>query len=210
MTLSDNLERLMLMHGHLSVSTLARLTNIPQPTLHHILSGSTKKPRKKALEALAGFFSISIPQLIGLESLPHIIPNTLKEGLKLHSVPILQWDMLKWWPVDKINRPQLSEIILNQEISDHSFALVVQDALFDPLFSRNDLLIFDGERLPKDRDFVMAHIAGDDSIFFNRVFIDNDEMYMKQQAKDGASKLITLDKTTDRIIGTLIEVRIQY
>ena len=157
MTLTDNLQQLMRIHGNLSVSDLSRLTNIPQPTLHHILSGATKKPRKQALEAVADFFSISIAQLLGEEPLPHRIPEIIKEDLKLSAVPIIQWDMLKNWPINNLKELHLKEVVLDHGAGEHFFALVVQDSLLEPLFSQNNLLIFDRGRPPKDRDFVIVH-----------------------------------------------------
>ena len=210
MTLSSNLEQLMRIHGNLSVSDLARATNLPQPTLHHILSGSTKKPRKNALEGLANFFSVSIQQLIGEESLPNIIPEVIKEDLRLRTIPIIEWDALKNWPQSSITNAHLKEILLDREVADNSFALVMQDASMEPLFPQNALLIFDLGKTPIDRDFVIAHVGRDDRILFNRLFNDNNENYIKQNLEDGDAKLIKLDSNADRIIGTLIEVRVQY
>lgn len=68
-TLSKNLRYLMDIK-YLSEIDLARLAKIPQPTIHHILSGFTKKPRRKTLETIANALSVSINELIGLEKLP--------------------------------------------------------------------------------------------------------------------------------------------
>lgn len=208
MTLSDNLEKLMQIHGNISVSDLARSAQLPQPTLHHILSGDTKNPRKKALETLANFFSVSTEQLLGNEPLPHIIPEIMKENLRLKTVPIIQWDMLKKWPKTATN--DLKEVLLEKETGNSSFALIMEDTSMEPMFPQNALLIFDSGKLSSDRDFVIAHIARSDRIFFNRLFADKDENFIKHELENGDVSLLKLDKKTDRIIGTLIEVRIQY
>ena len=208
MTLSNNLEKLMQIHGNISVSELARSTQLPQPTLHHILSGDTKNPRKKALETLAKFFSVSTEQLLGKEPLPHIIPEIMKESLRLRTIPIIQWDMLKKWP--KTAAKNLKEVLLDKEIGTNSFALVIEDSSMEPMFPQDALLIFDAGKPSSDRDFIIAHVARDDKIFFNRLFVDKSEDFIKQELENGDVSLIKLDKKTDRIIGTLIEVRIQY
>lgn len=210
MNLSNNLQQLMRIHGNISVSDLARSTGIPQPTLHHILSGSTKRPRKQLLQAVANFFSVSIDQLNGEESLPNIIPNSIKEELMLKTVPIISWEMLKQWPLVNIKDRGLKEILLNTPITDHSFALIVQNSLLEPLFSENTLLIFDYSKQPKDRDLVIVNRGEDLDILFNRLFIDNNYKYIKQNLEDGNAKLVKLDKNIDRIVGTLIEARVQY
>ena len=92
----------------------------------------------------------------------------------------------------------------------NSFALVVQDSSMEPLFPQDALLVFESGKNIKDRDFVIVHLGRDDTILFNRLFTENNETYLKQDLEDGNVKLIKLDKDSDRIIGTLIEVRIQY
>ncbi|CEK09267.1 helix-turn-helix domain-containing protein [Legionella hackeliae] len=206
--LSYNLQLLMRTHGNLSVSELARLTAIPQPTIHHIISGSTKNPRKKALQTLAQFFSISVEQLLGLTSLPNLIPETIKKDLRLKSIPVIEWDMLYDWPHRKIENNIQREIIFDKEIADNSFALKIDDTKIEPLFPQNSLLIFNLGKCPKDRDFVIA--KQNNQILFNRLFIENNENYIKQNLEDGSFKFIKLDKNTDSILATLIEVRIQY
>ena len=96
-TISNNLQLLLKLQGDLSLSDLARETGIPQPTLHHILEGKTKNPRKNALQKLAAFFSVSIPQLMGELPLSPIIPNTIKESFKISTIPIIDWELAKNW-----------------------------------------------------------------------------------------------------------------
>ena len=209
MDLCSNLQQLMRIHGNLSVSDLARLTDVPQPTLHHILMGATRNPRKKSLEALSTFFSVSTEQLKGNEPLPNIIPKIIQEDLKISTIPIIAWDMLKEWPIPTESLG-LKEILLDKTVADHSFGLVVQDSSLEPLFPQNALLIFDFGKKPLDRDFVIVKLEQNEDTLFNRLFTDNHGSYIKQELEDGNANLIKLDQQTTRIIGTLIEVRIQF
>ncbi|MBA2653358.1 MAG: LexA family transcriptional regulator [Tatlockia sp.] len=208
--LSSNLQHLMRIHGNLTPSELSRLADIPQPTIHHLLFGSTKNPRKKALEALSNFFSISIAQLIGEVELPQIIPDNIKEDLQLKAIPILKWDMLKNWPVDKSSFTFTKEILLDKKITPDSFAVIVNDTSMEPLFPKNSLLIFDIGKIPQDRDYVIARFGDNYTILFNRLFKENNEFYLKENLEDGNFKLVKLNETRDKIIGVLIEARIQY
>jgi transcriptional regulator with XRE-family HTH domain len=210
MTLSNNLQQLMRIHGNTSVSELARLTGIPQPTIHHILTGSTKNPRKKALEELSHFFSVSVEQLIGLEPLPAIIPDIVKKDLQISTIPIVEWDLLKDWPTNRAKTQESQEILLNKKVADNSFALVIPDESRMPRFQQNTLLIFDSGKTPKDRDFVIVHLAKNNTIEFNRLFLDNNELYLRHDLVDGNLQLTKLDPSHDRILGTLIEERIQH
>lgn len=210
MTLSNNLQQLMRIHGNISVSELARLTGIPQPTIHHILTGSTRNPRKKALEELSRYFSVSINELIGQEPLPAVIPDAVKENLQISTIPVIEWASLKTWPSETVKTQDTQEILIDKKIDKNSFALVMPDASMEPLFQQNSLLIFDSGKTPKDRDFVIVYLSKEDIVAFNRLFIENNTSYLRQGLEDGSLKLTKLDKPNDRILGTLIEARIQY
>ncbi|RUR14241.1 LexA family transcriptional regulator [Legionella sp. km772] len=210
LSLSGNLHQLMRIHGNISVSELARLTGLPQPTIHHILTGSTKNPRKKALEELSRFFSVSVEQLIGLEPLPATIPDAIKKDLQISTIPITEWEQLKNWPTSKTNIQEGQEILLNRKVADNSFALVIPDESMLPRFQQNTLLIFDSGKTPKDRDFVIVHLSKSNAIAFNRLFFDNNELYLRHDLVDGNLQLTKLDPAHDRILGVLIEERIQH
>src|SRR3990167_2099088 len=102
-TIGDNLQQLLKLHGDLSLSDLARETKIPQPTLHHIIEGKTKKPRRHALEALANFFSITVPQLTGAIPFSFPIPEAIKQSLKISTIPLIDWNLAKDWENHKNN-----------------------------------------------------------------------------------------------------------
>lgn len=208
--LSNKLQQLMKIHGNLSISELARLSDVPQPTLHHILSGSTKKPRQKALELLANFFSITTEQLVGESPLPNTIPDSIKDSLKIRTIPIIDWDMIKYWPSLDRREHQLKEIILDNEISQNSFALIMQDSSMEPAFPKGAILIFDFSKKPKDRDLVIVSLAEDNHIIFNRFFIDGNESYIKQELQNGNAQLIKVKTKSDKIIATLAEIRVQF
>lgn len=207
--ISENLKHLIKLHDGISILELSKKTQIPQPTLHHILSGETKKPRAQALEALATFFCISIDQLVGTLPLP-TIPSALKENLKISTVPVIDWIELKNWPHEINKNGFLKEIIIDQKISQNSFALIMKDSSLEPLIPEKSMLIFDAEKIPKDRDFVVVYISHSDTISFNRLFIDGKEFYLKQNRLDGSSEFLKLNLETDHIMATLIEVRLHF
>lgn len=209
-TLSANLQYLMKIHGGLSVSELARQTQVPQPTLHHILSGTTKNPRKEALASLASFFSISIAQLTGTLPLLSTIPDTIKRSLKLSTIPFIEWEAVKTWPVGKTISTDFKEIILDRVVHENSFALVMPDTSLEPIFPEKSLLIFDPSKKPKDRDFGIVHFSHNDNIMFNRLFMEGSECYIKQAQHDGNAQLVKIKPSVDKIIATLIEVRLQF
>jgi len=209
-TIGSNLQRLLKLHGDLSLSDLARETQIPQPTLHHIIDGKTKKPRRQALQALANFFSISIPQLTGAIPLTPTIPDAIKDSLKISTVPLIDWNLAKDWQRDNQDLSTFAEIILEKKINKNAFALQLNHSDMEPLFQENSILIFDPAKTVKERDFVLVYLSKSASIAFNRLFIDGKNFYIKQEKKNGDAELIKLNLSNDKIIATLIEARLQF
>lgn len=207
--LSRMLQSLLKLHGDLSLSDLARETQIPQPTLHHIIEGKTKKPRRAALEALAQFFSISVPELTG--ACPSLaIPDAIKESLKITTIPLIDWGLAKNWDKDQNTISQFKKIILEKKVDKNAFALQLQDTSMEPLFQEHSVLIFDPSKEPRDRDFVLAYLRQTNLLLFNRLFIDGKNKYIKQDKNNGNADLIKLHFPDDKIIATLIEARIQF
>lgn len=209
-TISDNIRHLLTMHGSLSVSELARQTKIPQPTLHHLLNGVTKKPRQHVLERLAQFFSVSVPQLTGALPLDKMIPLALQHSLNITPIPIIDWEMVLTWPTTDVPRETLASLILDKRLGEHAFALRMNHAGLEPLFPDNAILIFDPAKIPEDRDFIIVHSSEQDSLLFNRLFVDGPAYFIKQTQGDGNMRLIKINTPTDTILGTLIEVRLQF
>lgn len=208
-TIGENLQTLLKLRGDLSLSDLARETQIPQPTLHHIIEGKTKKPRRQALEAIANFFSISVPQLTGAIPLS-AIPEALKDTLKISTVPLITWELAKNWDRSKNDISRFTEIILDKQVNKNTFALQLQDSSLEPLFQDKSILIFDPSKKANERDFVLVYLSKLDIVMFNRLFIEGKNFYLKQDKKDGNAELVKLSFPNDRIIATLIEARLQF
>ncbi|MGQ3889824.1 helix-turn-helix domain-containing protein [Legionella sp. CNM-1927-20] len=207
-SIGENLRKLMKLHSELSLSELARQTHIPQPTLHHLLNGITKRPRKTVLESLANYFNISVGQLIGEVPLYESIPEEIKKSFKINTVPVISWDMLRDWPNNYKEAGQLGEVVLTKDMSDYSFALIMKNTTMDPLFPENSILIFDFKKQPKDREFVIVNSFKLNKILLNRLFIEKSDYFIKQGQSNGDMKLIKLDLDKDRILGSLIEARL--
>ncbi|HVT63162.1 MAG TPA: LexA family transcriptional regulator [Legionellaceae bacterium] len=209
-TISNNLQLLLKLQGDLSLSDLSRKTGIPQPTLHHIIEGKTKNPRKNALQKLANFFSISVPQLIGELPLSNYIPNTIKESFNISTVPIINWELAKNWDKTQNTSKQFDEIIIEREINENCFALLLNNATMEPIFQEGSILVFDPSKNPQERDFILVYLEKSNSIAFNRLFIENNHYYLKQYKTNGDVELIKLHIPNDKILAVLIEARLKF
>jgi SOS-response transcriptional repressor LexA len=209
LALSENLNYLMRVHGNLSVTELAKKTKVPQPTLHHILVGNTKKPRRNALDSLANFFSITVPQLIGELPLPHVIPSSIKEELHLTTVPIISWDTVINYKLQMNEIASEKTIFTDMSIHKDCFALVVRNDIA-PIFPKGSIIIVDPSKRAMDRDYVIVHLKKTNQIIFNRLFIDNKDQYIKVEEEDGNAQLVQLKPGIDKIIATVVEARLQF
>ena len=207
--ISENLQYLMKIHGGLSVSELARQTNIPQPTLHHILSGTTKRPRREALEAIAKFFSLTVTQLLDPSPCVSLIPEALKETLQITTLPVIHWDAILSFTAGERLHAHEKHIIIDKITGKNSFAVIMPDDSKEPLIPAHALLIFDTSAAARDRSFVLVQLHEDNRIVFNRLFMDGNDRFIKQQSPSGETTLIAL-KRHDNILASLIEVRMQF
>lgn len=208
-TFTNNLKKLMLRHGNINVSDLAKATGLPQPTLHQLYVGTTARPRQKTMDVLAQFFGITIDQLQGVDSLPDNVPHAIKQQLDLHTTPILSWDELHQWPHDLSHRRR-EELILENNTSDKTFALNMHDSSMAPLFPDGCLLIFDATKQPSDRDGILVYIHDADKFAFKILLVDGANTYMKSINPDLHDVTTTQMKNNDKIIATLLEARIRF
>ena len=132
LALKTNLKKLMIKHGNISVSDLAKATTLPQPTLYQLYTGVTENPRKKTLKILADYFSISVNQLTGEEDLPNHLPKKIKEQLELNTAPLLSWPDLHDWP-HHINLNNKEDIFLGKKANQTTFAIQMIGRSMEPI-----------------------------------------------------------------------------
>lgn len=209
MSIRENLKKLMLCHGNISISSLAKATKLPQPTLHQLYSGTTTHPRKKTLGILADYFSISVHQLAGIEPLPENLTDNIKKQFNIHTTPILDWKDLYDWP-DHIDFENKEEIILDNNSGSLTFALQMMGSSMEPLFPAGCLLLFDGKKIAKDRDCVIIYLNAHDQFCFKRLLIDGSSAYIKSINPELDDVSTIKISENDRIIATLLEARIRF
>lgn len=210
MPLKETIEKLMQINGELTISDLSRLTSIPQPTLSHILSGETKRPRLKLLEILANFFSVPISQLTGI---PPALTEQIKQPteIKINSVPIINWGELNNLSVLNLLEHAGKKIVTEVCLSKKSFALVSTGNKLEQLFPEGCILVFDPIRPPKNRDFVIVYIEENQDFLLRRIFIEGNVQYVRSpESIVNDASLHKLDSNVDKIIGTLVESKIRF
>lgn len=86
--ISHNLRHLMDTAG-VGENELARQTGIQQPTIHRIVVGTSRDPRRSTLQPLAEFFGVTVEQLIN-DDLGHWQPGYKPSHAEKEMVELLQ------------------------------------------------------------------------------------------------------------------------
>jgi transcriptional regulator with XRE-family HTH domain len=209
----SNILRRLLFDNNMKAVDLAREVNIPAPTIHRLITGKSTRPYKSSLLPIADYFSVKIEQLIGEEPLPGILPTSESQALntketKLHYIPLIPWESLS-------NNVTIGIISYEKlpffgKISDDGYSTIIQDSSMEPVFAKGSLLIFDEQKLPKDRSYVLAQLHDTQQVIFRQLLLDAEHNYLKPLNPDlNAFKMRLLTKQ-DKILATLVEARQIY
>lgn len=199
-TLASNLRHLM-QSNMISECELARQTDIPQPTIHKILTGKTTDPRASTLKSIADFFEISIEELLTGNPSTH-------NNSKTQAIAIISWaDCLNADNFIKNLTPSnWNNWVVTEFLSKNAYGLISKPCM-EPRFPRKTILIIDPDLTPEDGDIVLVHYA------------NTQEATLREMTIDGPSKLLVrisdhseqaaLDDST-KILGVLVKSTISY
>jgi transcriptional regulator with XRE-family HTH domain len=206
--LKENIEHLMQLHGIKSVMELARRTQTPQPTLHHILSGATRSPRRKSLIMLAEFFGVNVDQLIGNEPLPHVLPDHILAHLNIQVLPIIEWHQAKHWPMPMVReQDNINKIVIDATQGQNAFAIELHKTIRAPLFVKHALVVFDPDKQPDIEQYVLVYLAKQDAIEVCQLMHKSSTYQVKIVRTE---QTIELEPYQDRLLATVTEVRVRF
>ena len=208
-----NILEKLLFEKKIRATELARETNVPQPTLHRILSGKSPNPHKSTVQPIADFFNISVEQLSGKQDLLHSSnsPNSrLVKNENAKQVPLISWENISSYIKDP-GDCKINEIIYcSPTLGKHVFALNMADTSMEPFFPQGAVLIFDRDKLAKDRTHVLVHIADSDTYLFRQLLVDGENSYLKPLSPDLTTFQMRLLGGKDKILASLVEFRHCY
>lgn len=184
---------------NLRVAELARLVNIPQPTLHRIATGVCEHPHLSSLQPIADFFAISVDQLKGLDLIPHLDQN--------RKIPLLKWDQIAHGFTNIANTKHTELVYTDAKVSPDAYAIHLEDASMDPVFPKGTLLIADPQRPPKDRSYVIAKLAKLKTPIFRQLHIDAQYFYLKPLSPALDRYKMTYLEENDSILSTVVQTK---
>lgn len=160
---------------NINEAQLARETNVPQPTLHKILSGKTIDPRTSTLKSLADYFGISIDDLLS----GNFMVQATSGKNKTQSIAIISWadciDAAKF--MKKLTPALWDNWIVVEFSSQYAFALTSKPSM-EPRFPRGTILIIDPGISAEDGDLVVVS------------YPNTSEATLRELSMDGPSKLL--------------------
>lgn len=206
--LSNRIRELMKQHDLLTERELSIETGIPQPTIHRILTGNTKVPRKAALKAFSDFFKVPLHTLLEQNNMTQGMYETLAEpGTR---VPLLAWSNIKQQLLaldNHGNQGVYQHIITFKKLDGNAFALIIEGAEWEPKFSRGSILIFRANKPAKNRDYVL--LDSEYSPVMKQLLIDGRDHYVKSLDADLPHPISRLENL-DEIMGVLVQSISEY
>jgi transcriptional regulator with XRE-family HTH domain len=192
-----------LMHQQkISEAELARKTNIPQPTLHKILSGKTADPRISTLQLLADYFEVTLDELAHVQ-----VIKTKHIQAKIQFIPLLTWaDCARGESFrEKLLTDNWEQCLVVEYLAEGAFGLMSKPSM-EPRFPRATLLIIDPHLTAEDGDLVVVH------------YPDTEEATLRELSIDGPSKqLLSINHLSQeefspeiKILGVVVQSRFSY
>lgn len=210
--LSTTLKRL-LFDKNMKPIDLARELDLPQPTIHRLVTGKSTRPYKSSLEPIAHYFDISVDQLLGEEPLlaewqaPEPSAHAL-QNIVIKTVPVIPWQSITELAVARSKAKK--QLAITGNISDECFAILMNDHAMEPLFTKGTILIFDPNKKYVDRSYVLVKLANKDQFIFRQLLVDVDQSYLKPLNPDTAIYKMRLLNADDTIVATLFESRTNF
>lgn len=207
----ENLSYLMNVYGIKSIHELSKQIGLPQPTLHHIFKGTTKKPRERILKTLAAFFDVSIKQLCGHEPLPRLVPEYLQKQLSIKLVPLLSLEEAALWSLSlrKFQKGRGKNVIIENNLDEFIFALNMDVEMGEPFIMKGATLFFSVDRQVKDKDLIAIFLHEKDKVCLARIITTEDLTLFVREINEASPEeaIFRPLHPKDRVLGVLIECR---
>lgn len=193
--IAEKLELWMRLKGFNTLS-LSKKSGVAQATIQKILSGQNQNPTILTLKSIADAFNLSVNELIDEK---YNIESPEKR------VNIISWDEV----LDFINTP-LREIknstfcIATCDVGTRAFALNIDGDGFPDLFRKDTILIFDPDRKPFHRSYVLVKFADSSEPSLKQLLVEEPKRYLKSLNPELAKMELREVEPNDLVLATLV------
>ena len=191
----------------ITVTELARQTNIGQPVIHRMASGETDNPKVGSLSPIAKFFNVN--QLIGDEPLdPARFQGSHNPYYRQWSrLPLLSWEQAAHWPERLMPAEIQSYISTELNVTEKAFAIHMEDTTMINRFPIGTIFVIEPKMEVQDKDFIALQVEGEDKIQFKQVLMDGPDVYLKPLNTDFETKKLTKNY---RALGVMVQALTEY
>lgn len=200
--LCDNLNILMA-KARVNASELARQTGLPASTIKKIRNNDNPNPTLTTLIPLAQYFSITLSQLIGEETVSefYLQKLELKSSNIIQRIPLIDWKEANAWPENRIGYNKYTA--LDKKYNENIFALCVNENNWDK-FPKSTILIIDPTSTIEHEDYVVISQEKQEIPTVNQIIYDNGKFLLKPIISGQCIKIFT---SQHKFLGVVIEHR---
>ena len=194
----NNLMRLIKSYGT-NMTEVHKATGVPITTIQRICKDPDANPTISSLIPIASYFSVTIAQLVGEDSLP--TPN-MGIAKTVNQLPLITWkDAIHWPKVKSLSSKE--NITTDIKVGTNAFALKIIDNNND-YFHKGSFLIVDQELQYKNGDYVVAYKDGSAAATLKQIVHNENDTYLRPTNSEFKTVLMTHEY---RIIGIVVQVR---
>lgn len=211
--LSSNLKRLM-GQQKITVSELARRTEIAQPIIHRLSTGKNTNPKIATISPIARYFTVTISHLIG--ELPLSVgeqaDSVSSNQRAWRRVPALSWHDAVVQRVDAFYNPSsdMTYVSTDADVGEHAYALTVESRSMEPVLPFGTALIVDPDRSVSDGDCVVVRLGDSQTACLRRVVCDGADRYFKSINPEFDENRVTRQGPSDRILAVVVQAKLNF
>ncbi len=195
----------------INTAQLSKKINVPQPTIHRLVSGEMEDPKLSILNNIAKYFGISLDELIthdaqSIENSSQTHSNIVKQ---VFQIPIINWNEAVNYEIftSKLDSKNWSDWLVVDKISTRNAFALKSKRSMEPRFPLNSLLIVDVNLEPLDGDLVIVHFKNTKEVTIMEMILDGPIQKLAH-----ITEKLPLHEINDetRIIGVIIQTRYLY
>lgn len=203
--LGDNIKFLVKEQG-ITEAELSRRIGIAKPIINRMSNGINVNPKLETLMAIAGYFNITISQLLGQEPIKKKLNSSYSSAhRRKKKVPLISWaDAAKLTSKKAISASD-EYVLTESDVHGPLFALIAQGTAMEPRFPAKTTLIFSTQGSLIDGGYVLVKLNNRKLPVFKQIISDGSNYFITSTnpALDDTAPLSNKDK----IIGVLAQAR---
>jgi len=180
---------------------LARQANVPKPTLHKILAGSTEDPRISTLQAIAHVFDMTVDELYS----PNVTRNT-QHKIEVQPIPVISWsDCLKGKAfVEELTAASWKKWLVISNTKKGLYGLSSK-ASMESQFPIGTVFVIDPQGVPGDGDLVVVKYPNSEEAALRELSVDGPIKLLLPMNDYAEREKLTSDV---QILGTVVHSRL--